>query len=111
MTHVISVSPSPCSSSSSASSLGTPYPIAHYESYDKFSAQYKCFLGVITAGYEPTSYTEAFQNVQWREAMHAKIWALNDNSTWTVETLPPRKRAIGSTWMYKIKYNADGSIE
>lgn len=28
-----------------------------------------------------------------------------------MEDLPPRKRALGSQWVYRIKYNYDGSIE
>ena len=43
--------------------------------------------------------------------MRKEIQALEDNETWTVEDLPPGKKAIGSKWVYKIKYNFDGSIE
>lgn len=28
-----------------------------------------------------------------------------------MEKLPPGKRALGSQWVYKIKYNSDGSVE
>ncbi|XP_074318827.1 uncharacterized protein LOC141655658 [Silene latifolia] len=48
---------------------------------------------------------------QWREAMQNEIDALERNNTWTIEPLPPHKKAIGSKWVYKIKYHADGSIE
>ena len=43
--------------------------------------------------------------------MRKEIQALEKNGTWTVEDLPVGKRAIGSKWVYKIKYNSDGSIE
>ncbi len=43
--------------------------------------------------------------------MHDEIAALNKNNTWTLETLLIRKKAIGSWWIYKIKYKADGTIE
>ena len=43
--------------------------------------------------------------------MRNEIQALEDNETWTVEDLPLGKKAIGSKWVYKIKYNSDGSIE
>ena len=43
--------------------------------------------------------------------MRKEIQALEDNETWTVEDLPPGKKAIRSKWVYKIKYNSDGSIE
>ncbi|XP_074321443.1 putative mitochondrial protein AtMg00820 [Silene latifolia] len=43
--------------------------------------------------------------------MKLELDALEKNQTWTLEDLPPNKKAIGSKWVYKIKYNADGSIE
>ncbi|GKV35227.1 hypothetical protein SLEP1_g43529 [Rubroshorea leprosula] len=43
--------------------------------------------------------------------MEDEINALEKNNTWTLETLPPGKRAIGCKWVYKIKYKADGTIE
>lgn len=43
--------------------------------------------------------------------MKAKIDALEQNGTWNIEDLPPSKKPIGSKWVYKIKYNSDGTIE
>ena len=43
--------------------------------------------------------------------MGSEVGALEENATWTLEDLPPGKRAIGSKWVYKIKYNSDGTIE
>lgn len=43
--------------------------------------------------------------------MHAGINALEKNGTWTIEDLLPGKKPIGSKWVYKIKYNSDGTIE
>ncbi|XP_074306519.1 putative mitochondrial protein AtMg00820 [Silene latifolia] len=51
------------------------------------------------------------QDPKWRTAMQNEIDALELNHTWTLEPLPSHKKAIGSKWVYKIKYNADGSIE
>ena len=33
------------------------------------------------------------------------------NGTWELVPLPDGKKAIGSRWVFKIKRNADGSIE
>ncbi|XP_016752451.1 uncharacterized mitochondrial protein AtMg00820-like [Gossypium hirsutum] len=60
---------------------------------------------------EPQSLKEAMKNAGWRSAMQKEIRALEDNDTWFIETLPPEKKVLGSKWVYKIKYNSDGSIE
>lgn len=43
--------------------------------------------------------------------MRAEIDALEANGTWTMEDLPHGKKAIGSKWVYKVKFNFDGTIE
>ncbi|KAL6343175.1 hypothetical protein AAG906_020973 [Vitis piasezkii] len=68
-------------------------------------------LWFVTTGCEPSTYVEAIKDECWREAMRKEIQTLEDNETWTVEDLPPEKKAIRSKWVYKIKYNFDGSIE
>lgn len=37
--------------------------------------------------------------------------ALKDNGTWELTSVLLGKHATGSRWIYKIKYNATGSIE
>ena len=110
VTHTIRVSPSASSSFQSKSS-GIPYHLAHYVNCDKFCAQHRFFLAAVTTGCEPSTYAEVIKDDRWREAMRKKIQALEDSGTWTVEDLPPRKKAIRSKWVYMIKYNSNGSIE
>ena len=43
--------------------------------------------------------------------MQNEIRALENNDTWTMEDLPSGKKALGSQWVYRIKYKSDGSIE
>ncbi|XP_040996119.1 uncharacterized mitochondrial protein AtMg00820-like [Juglans microcarpa x Juglans regia] len=43
--------------------------------------------------------------------MDNEIAALELNKTWDVIDLPIGKKAIGSKWVYRIKYNSDGTIE
>ena len=33
------------------------------------------------------------------------------NATWTLEKLPEGREAIGNKWIFKVKHNADGSID
>lgn len=63
---------------------------------------------------EPKSFSEAVNGKeaeQWKEAMAQEIKALNKNKTWTITELPPGRKAIGTKWVYKAKYNGDGSFQ
>lgn len=40
-----------------------------------------------------------------------EIEALERNETWIITHLSPNKRIIGCKSIYKVKYNADGTIE
>lgn len=95
----------------SSVSSGNPYPIAHYITCDKFSPKYQHFLAAIVAGHEPRSFKEAMKSDVWQKSMQEEIRALQDNGTWILTTLPPGKKALGSQWVYKIKYLSTGEIE
>lgn len=43
--------------------------------------------------------------------MAIEIEALGLNNTWTLVDLRADKSTIGCRWVYKIKYQSDGSIE
>lgn len=43
--------------------------------------------------------------------MKNEIKALEDNGMWTLEEMPKGKHAIGSKWVYKIKYKSKGEVE
>ncbi|XP_060210433.1 uncharacterized mitochondrial protein AtMg00820-like [Lycium barbarum] len=43
--------------------------------------------------------------------MQQEIQALEDNRMWTLKTFSPDKKKLGCLWVYKIKYNSDGTIE
>lgn len=89
----------------------TVHPITNYLSYDNFSNAHKVFLAAITTNDEPKHFKKAIQDPKWIEAMKKEIQALEQNDTWTLETLPKGKRAIDSKWVYKIKYKPNEDIE
>jgi len=48
---------------------------------------------------------------KWKSAMSSEIDAQERNHSWTIEDLPQGKQAIGSKWVYKLKYKLDGTLE
>lgn len=87
------------------------YPIEKYVGCGRFSVTHRAYLAAITDAVEPQTYSQASKIKVWKKAMGSEVDALEENNTWTIEDLPPGKKAIGSKWVYKIKYNSDGSIE
>ena len=65
----------------------------------------------ITQYDESKTYKQAAQDTRWHEAINKDLQALKQNYTWTLEYLPDGKKAIGSKWVYKIKYYSNGTIE
>src|ERR1700733_10154909 len=47
----------------------------------------------------------------WQQAAEEEINSLIANKTWDIVPLPKDRKAIGSRWVFKVKRNADGSIE
>jgi hypothetical protein len=59
---------------------------------------------------EPESYAEAAEDANWPAAMEEEMHALAKNETWDLVDAPAGVKPIGCKWVYKIKYNFDGSI-
>lgn len=96
--------------SSPIHSSGTPYTSAHFVNYDRFLLDIEIFLQ-LNLQVLTSFFKEAMKDTRSLEAMQKEIQTLEDNGTWSVETLPHGKRASGSRWVNKVKYNSDGSIE
>jgi len=60
---------------------------------------------------EPTCFNEANKHEEWRKAMQEEYDSLIENKTWTIDKLPPGRKAIGCRWTYKVKERSDGSFE
>jgi len=43
--------------------------------------------------------------------MNEEMISIEKNQTWKLVDLPKKKKAVGLKWIFKIKYNADGSIQ
>lgn len=51
------------------------------------------------------------KHAHWHDDMENEIKALQSNNTWSLCSILLNKAPIGCTWVYKIKYQSDGSIE
>lgn len=65
---------------------------------------------ILLANVEPNSIREALAHPAWKAAMQAEFDALQKNDTWSLVELPPHRSAIGCKWVFRVKENADGSI-
>ena len=59
---------------------------------------------------EPDNYTEAVKDAIWRAAMEEEMHALAENETWDLVDAPKGVKPIGCRWVYKVKYNTNGSV-
>ncbi|GJT64114.1 ribonuclease H-like domain-containing protein [Tanacetum coccineum] len=67
-------------------------------------------LHVTTSSPIPKSHFHALQDPNWKQVMCDEYKALIDNNTWVLVPRPPNVNIISSIWLYKHKYNADGSL-
>ncbi|GMG17836.1 unnamed protein product [Phytophthora fragariaefolia] len=63
---------------------------------------------------EPKTFPEAVNGpdqVHWSKAIHAELKSMRLRGVFRAAKLPNNQRAVGTKWVFKIKRNADGSIE
>ena len=64
---------------------------------------------------KPQIYDEAINNVvygnKWWEIIDNKLWNLDTHQTWAYISLTLGQKAISCKWVFKVKYNLDGSIK
>jgi len=100
-----------CNLNVSNTSYRVKYPLNSVSSYDKLSPSYKLFVMFISSHVEPNTYSEAVKYDCWRKAIQCEISDLESNQTWETVILSKNKTVIGCKWVFKVKYNADGTIE
>ena len=60
---------------------------------------------------EPSCVSQALGDPRWRQAMSAKLTALMRHNTWTLVPPPKHCHLIGCKWVFRVKRNADGTID
>ena len=59
---------------------------------------------------EPETLSEAIKDPRWVNTMDEEMETLCKNETWDLIPHPPNKKVIGCKWIYKVKHNADSSV-
>ncbi|KAG8489064.1 hypothetical protein CXB51_017032 [Gossypium anomalum] len=59
---------------------------------------------------EPSDYEEAVKDKRWKKAMEAELDMIHKNETWELVNRPDHQKVIGVKWVFRTKYNADGSL-
>ncbi|XP_071727594.1 uncharacterized protein [Rutidosis leptorrhynchoides] len=67
-------------------------------------------LHVATPSPTPKSYSNAFNDPNWHNAMNEEYNALIKNGTWTLVPRPTNTNIVRSMWLFKQKFNADGTL-
>ncbi|GJR87319.1 zinc finger, CCHC-type containing protein [Tanacetum coccineum] len=62
----------------------------------------------------PKTYKKAITSMNsafWKEAIYNEIDSIISNNNWELSYLPPDSKAIKCTWVFRIKYHTDRSIQ
>ena len=86
------------------------YPITQFRTYQRLSPLHTTFITAISSVHKPKNFHEAQTQGIWQKAMAEELTALEENKTWSIVPIPPGKHAVGSRWIFKTKFNSDGSI-
>jgi hypothetical protein len=97
-------SPSSPSSPSSSSTFPSSSPM-RWRNLDDICAS--CNFCVV----KPENFEEAMKEESWRKAMEDENEVIEKNRTWKLIDRPQDKEIIGVKWVYKVKYNVDGSVQ
>ena len=109
--QVASVSQPSTSQSQSLTTVVNPYPLFTYANMAHLSPSFMASLTKVLQTNEPYSYAQAKQYPEWVKAMDQELTTLDANHTWVLTSLPHGKRALTSKWVFKTKYNPDGSVD
>ena len=79
----------------SLSGISSPAPlyfISSFLSYHRLSKSHRAFTLAISTQTEPQTFSQVVESQVRRDAMDIELQALESNGTWSLVTLPPRKK-------------------
>lgn len=65
----------------------------------------------LTAIFEPRGIKTTFKYPHWVKPMHDEMTMLRTNETWDLVPRPPNTNIVGSKWVYRTKFLADGLVD
>ncbi|KAJ9552201.1 hypothetical protein OSB04_016246 [Centaurea solstitialis] len=83
-----------------------PKPNTKYHNSD-----FLLYHATLSTSIEPSTISHALKHPSWRHAMQAEFDALQRNNTWTLVPSTLASNLVGSKWVFRIKYNPDGTID
>ncbi|KAG8480419.1 hypothetical protein CXB51_025096 [Gossypium anomalum] len=66
----------------------------------------RCNVAIV----EPSNYEEAARDMNWKRAMEAELDMIQKNQTWDLVKRPEKKKVIGVRWVFRARFNANGSL-
>ncbi|GJS39297.1 putative RNA-directed DNA polymerase [Tanacetum coccineum] len=91
--------------------LKVKYGLEKYVGYSKLNSKIFCFISQLNKTREPKTYFKASKYSHLIDAMNQEMNALLRNGTWELVELLEGRQAIGSKWIYKIKFRSSGEID
>ena len=68
------------------------------------------YIAKVAKVHEPERYATSANVTHWRAAMEEETHTLTKDKTWDLVDTTKGVKPIGFRWVYKVKYNVDGSI-
>ncbi|PKU84004.1 Retrovirus-related Pol polyprotein from transposon TNT 1-94 [Dendrobium catenatum] len=113
------ISPTPTHNSNSSSS--TSSSIQHLPTMSKHPMTTRFRSGHLqpkkifdlqtsTVPVTPSCFSEAVKHEVWRKAMSLEFEALQQQGTWVLVPSSPGLNVLGNKWIFRTKYNSDGSL-
>ncbi|GJY68778.1 ribonuclease H-like domain-containing protein, partial [Tanacetum coccineum] len=87
------------------------YSLRRFVNHYVLSFENFVFVSNLNKSYEPSSFEEASKDINWINAMNNEMQAFYENGTWELVDLSIGRKAIGSKWVYRIKYMSSEEIE
>ena len=78
--------------------------------YNEYMAHHYAYMTRVAEVREPESYTEAAKDANWCATMEEEMHALAERETLDLVDTPKAVKPIRCRWVYKVKYNTEGSV-